>query len=435
MSDYDAIDFFTDETILEDPYPYYEHLRSKCPVEPTGFHNVVAVTGYDEAAQIYRDNDAYSACNVVAGPFLRFPVPLEGDDVTDIIEGNREHIPQNDHMVTMDPPLHTRERALLMRLMTPKLLREDDSAMWQIADQLLDGFVPGGSCEFVSAFAQPYSMLVIADQLGVPESHYQHFREGFGLANNDNFSTAGSPVGYNADPDAPPGEMNSLSWLYDWFAGYIDERRREPKKDVLTGLALAKYPDGSTPDVMMVAHQAAILFASGQETTARLLSEALLYLCDYPELQDELRAHRERIPGFIEECLRMQSPVKADFRMTKKTTTLAGVELPAGTPVALFLGAANRDPRRFECPAEFRPDRSNSREHIAFGRGVHTCPGAPLARLEGQISIDRLLARTRDIRLSEAHHGPASAPNFSYEPTWLLRALHELHLEFTPVEG
>jgi cytochrome P450 len=432
VSNYESIDYFTDESILDDPYPYYEHLRSQCPVQPTGYHGVVAVTGYDEAAQVYRDNDSYSACNVVGGPFMRLPVPLEGSDVPGIIERYRDHIPQNDHIVTMDPPMHTRERALLMRLLTPKRLKENESIIGRLTDRQLDEFLPRGRCEFISAFAQPLSMLVIADLLGVPEAHYQLFREGFGLASNNNFSMSGAA---ESDTGTGPdyGELNSLSWLYDWFAGYIEERRREPRNDVLTDLALAKYPDGSTPEVMAVAHQAAVLFASGQETTARLLGAALVYLAEDPELQAELRARPDRVPDFIEECLRMESPIKADFRLAKQATRLAGVDIAPGTPVVIFIGAANRDRRRFDCPSEFRMDRSNSKEHISFGRGIHSCPGGPLARAEGRISIERILARTRDIRLSEQHHGPPSDRHFEYEPSWLLRALHELHLEFTPL--
>jgi cytochrome P450 len=110
MNRYDSADFFTDETLLEDPYPYYEHLRGQSTAWPAGHHGVVAVTGYDEAARIYRDNESFSACNVVAGPFLKLPVPLEGTDITGIIERYRDQIPQNDLIATMDPPMHTRER-------------------------------------------------------------------------------------------------------------------------------------------------------------------------------------------------------------------------------------------------------------------------------------------------------------------------------------
>ena len=174
------------------------------------------------------------------------------------------------------------------------------------------------------------------------------------------------------------------------------------------------------------------MFAAGQETTARLLGAALKHLAEHPEIQNELRQHKDRIPNFIEEALRVESPVKTDFRLALRTTTIAGVEIKAGTPVMLLNGAANRDPRRFECPHDFRIDRQNALNHIAFGRGVHSCPGGPLARVEGRVSLERILDRMRDIRLSEEHHGPPGDHRFRYEPTWVLRGLTELHLEFTP---
>ena len=184
-----------------------------------------------------------------------------------------------------------------------------------------------------------------------------------------------------------------------------------------------------------VVRTATFLFAAGQETTARLLAAALKHLAEHPELQDELRADRERIPDFLEEVLRVESPVKTDFRLARRTTTVGGVDIAAGTPVMLLNGAANRDPRRFECPAEFRVDRPNAQAHIAFGRGAHSCPGGPLARAEGRVSLERILDRMRDIRLSEEHHGPPGDRRFRYEPTWILRGLTKLHLEFDPVEA
>jgi cytochrome P450 len=423
MADFDQVDFFSDPSLLEDPYPYFEHLRAQCPVTPLPHHGVVAISGLDEASDVYRDPDTFSSCNSVIGPFAPFPVPLVGDDVSEIIDTYRDQLPMNEHMVTMDPPDHTRERALLMRLITPLRLRQNEDFMWRLADQQLDELVPLGRCEFISAYSQPFALLVVADLLGVPESDHQRFREGFGLLSSNPGELGGGEEHQ---------ELNALEWLDGYFAEYIEDRRREPRHDVLTDMALAKYPDGSTPEVLSVVRSATFLFAAGQETTARLLATALKYLAEYPELQDELRAHRERIPNFIEEALRIESPVKADFRLARRAATIGGVDIAAGTPVMLLNGAANRDPRRFECPAEFKLDRENTMAHIAFGRGMHSCPGAPLARAEGRISVERILDRMRDIRLSEEHHGPASARRFAYEPTWVLRGLHELHIEFTP---
>ena len=181
MSNWTTIDYFNDESLVEDPYPYFDELREQCPVLPLAHLGVVAVSGYDEANDVYRDTDAFSSCNSVIGPFAMFPVPLEGDDVSEIVARYRDQLPMHEHMVTMDPPEHTRERALLMRLITPKRLKDNEAFMWRLADQQLDEFVADGRCEFISAYTQPFAMLVVADLLGVPEEDHQRFREGFGL--------------------------------------------------------------------------------------------------------------------------------------------------------------------------------------------------------------------------------------------------------------
>ena len=181
-NDWETVDYFGDESLVEDPYPYFEELRAACPVLALPHLGVVAVTGYDEATQVYRDVDTFSSCNSVIGPFATFPVPLEGDEVGDIIDRYRDQLPMHEHMVTMDPPAHTRERALLMRLITPKRLKENEAFMWRQADQQLDEFVADGRCEFIGAYAQPFAMLVVADLLGVPEADHRRFRHGFGLS-------------------------------------------------------------------------------------------------------------------------------------------------------------------------------------------------------------------------------------------------------------
>jgi cytochrome P450 len=422
--DWKSIDFFFDESLVEDPYPYFDALREECPVLQLPHLGVVAVTGYDEANDVYRDNETFSSCNSVVGPFAQFPVPLEGDDIGAVIDEHRNQLPMYEHMVTMDPPDHTRERALLMRLITPKRLKDNEAFMWRLCDQQLDDLLPAGHCEFISAFSQPFAMLVVADLLGVPEDEHDSFRDGFGLQKG--IGKVGS--GRKGTP-----RENPLAWLDQRFASYIEDRREDPRQDVLTSLALATYPDGSIPEVTNVVRTATFLFAAGQETTARLLGAALKHLAEHPELQDVLREDTTKIPNFLEEVLRVESPVKADFRMARRTTEVGGLPVPAGTPVMLLNGAINRDPRRFECPHEFRIDRPNAQAHIAFGRGVHSCPGGPLARAEGRVSLERILERTRDIRLSEEHHGPKGDRRFHYEPTWVLRGLSDLHLEFTAV--
>jgi cytochrome P450 len=155
-------------------------------------------------------------------------------------------------------------------------------------------------------------------------------------------------------------------------------------------------------------------------------------LGEHEDLQKLLRSERELIPAFIEEALRIESPVKGDFRLSRLATTVGGVSVPAGSTVMVLNGAANRDPGRFEDPAEFRLDRRNAREHLAFGRGIHACPGAPLARAEARVSIERLLDRTEWIAISETAHGPVGARRYDFVPTYMLRGLRRLNLEFMP---
>ena len=422
MTDFDAIDFFRDNTFIPDPYPYFDHLRAQCPVQLEPHHGVVMVTGYEEAIAVFHDTARFSSCNSVTGPFPGFPVPLAGDDVSALIEQHRDQLPFSDQLPTLDPPVHTAHRALLMRLITPKRLSENEEFMWRLADRQIDEFVANGQCELISEFASPFAMLVIADLLGVPEADHEMFRAK--LAAN----RRGSAIGSTAEAMT----HSPLEFLNAQFTEYVEDRRKHPADDVMTGLATAKFPDGSLPEVIDVVRIAVNLFAAGQETTVRLLGSALLMLAERPDLQQLLRAERERIPNFVEESLRFESPIKGDFRLSRVPVTVGGVDIPAGTTVMVLNGAANRDARRFDNPDAFLVDRANARQHIAFGHGVHTCPGAPLARAEGRVSIERLLDAMGDIRISEPEHGPADARRYDYAPTYILRGLTRLHLEFTP---
>ena len=183
-------------------------------------------------------------------------------------------------------------------------------------------------------------------------------------------------------------------------------------------------------EVADVVRVATNVFSAGQETTVRLLSTALKVMGDQPDIQRRLREDRSLLGNFIEECLRIESPVKGDFRLSRVPTTVGEQEIGAGCTLMVINGAANRDPRRFEDPDTFDPDRKNARQHLAFGRGIHSCPGAPLARAETRVGLERLLDRTTDIRISEKHHGPASSRRYQYIPTYILRGLTQLHIEF-----
>jgi cytochrome P450 len=240
-----------------------------------------------------------------------------------------------------------------MRLITPKRLKENEDAMWVLADRVLDTFLAPGEGEFIKGFAGPFTLLVIADLVGVPDGDRADFVQNLhrnvdrGLGSTDGESLAHSP----------------LEFIYGRFATYIEDRRRRPRDDVLTGLATATFPDGSTPDVTDVTRVATNVFSAGQETTVRLLGTALQIIGERPDIQEQLRDDRSLIPNFI------------------------------------------------------------------------SCPGAPLARAETRVAIERLLDRTTEITISERAHGPANDRRYQYVPTYILRGLTELHLEFTLAQG
>lgn len=421
MTELRDVDYFRDTDTSLRPYPYIDDLVRESPVwiEPT--YGVAMVTGYDEAVTVMRDTDTYSAAPMIAGPTPDYGIEFTGDDIDEQLAAVRHRLPFHDQIVTMDPPLHTMHRALIMGLITPKRLKENEDFIWALTDRQLDVVLPRGGCEIVDDYAQPYALLVVADLLGVPEEDHAMLLAKAGVAEPGSLSDTTAP---------PPKEHRGLTHLYDYFSDRIAQRRREPKDDVLTRMAHATFPDGTMPEPLDGARIAANLFAAGQETTVRLLATAMQILGDDLALQQRLRADHSLVPKFIEEVLRSQGPIKGNMRLARKSTTLGGVDIKAGTQVFVMHGAAGRDPRQFENPEQFDVKRPNVRRHVAFGHGVHTCPGAPLARSEVRVTLERLLDRTSQIRISEAHHGPAGARRYEYMPSYMFRGLIGLHLEF-----
>lgn len=425
-TDLDSPDFFTDNKLLHDPYAYLAALRDECPIRREQHHDVMMVTGYDEGVAIYNDTERFSSCLSVTGPFPGFPVSLKGhenSDISAIIDAHRDELPFNDQLPTFDPPKHTDHRALLAKMITPKRLKENEEFIWKLADRQLDevlGAGEAGKCEYNDGYGSPFAMLVIADLLGVPESDHDEFRAAL-LSGRT--GTIGSSKG-----DAL--EHSPLEYLYGKFTEYISDRRANPRDDVLTGVATSTFPDGSMPEVIDAVRVAANLFAAGQETTVRILSASVMMLAEDRELQARLRADRDLLPRFIEEALRFESPVRGDFRLAKEPVTVGGVEIPAGTTVMLVNAAMNRDPRKFDDPDTFDVERANSRNHVAFGRGVHSCPGAPLARTETLVSLNRLFDRTTEFWIDEEVHGPPGARRYRYLPTFILRGLTNLNICF-----
>src|ERR1700721_576991 len=235
MTDYDSIDFFTDQSLVPDPHPYFDYPPTQTPVLPLPHYGVVAIPGYEEASEVYKDPETFSNIVALGGPFPPLPFQPDGDDISPLIAQHRNQFPMNEHMVTMDPPDHTKARSVLSRLLTPSRLKHNEEFMWRLADRQLDEFLSTGECEFIAEYSKPFATLVIADLLGVPEEDHKEFRVMLGAEHRQ------SQVGALHHQSVG---VNPLEWLDDKFSSYIEERRSEPRSDVLTSLAAAKYPDG-----------------------------------------------------------------------------------------------------------------------------------------------------------------------------------------------
>lgn len=423
MTDFATVDFFTDQALIENPYPYFEYLREQGPIARLPHRNVLAVTGYKEAIEILNNPQVFSSSNAATGPIPDLPFEPEGDDITEQVDAHRDEMIATGLVVCKDGEEHNKHRSLMMSLFTPTRLKANEEYMKDLTEELLDKFVQDGHCNLIEQYATPFATLVIADLLGIPENDRITFCEKLGPPPG----VVGEEVSFE---DA---QVLGMTFLFEYFGQYLYERRETPKDDILSQFAQAKFPDGSEPDVGDLVWISAFLFGAGQDTTARLLGALLRVLCENPELQEQVRNDRSLIPLLIEEVVRNEGPVKCASRLALKTTTVAGVEIKAGTHLAMLYGACNRDPREFEDPLSVKLDRPNGKKHLGFGRGVHTCAGAPLAKAEVTISLNRILDRMKDIRLSEKHHGKPGERSYRYEPIYTLRALKDLYLEFTPV--
>ena len=404
--------FFFDPQVIQDPIPYYRALHERGPVVREPHKGVFMLSRADEILEVYTDHERFSAVVGPLGPLVDVPEPAEGESWAEVIERRRHEIPLGDQLMSLDPPKHTRHRALAGRLFAPNRLKQNEEFIRTLADELIDEFADRGEVEFSAAYVRPFTLLVIADLLGVPREDHDTFRGWLGGESG----TVGDPQGRQTGDQV-------FANLEPYFTRYIEQRRASPGDDVMSRLANGRFPDGEFPEVMDVVRIASILFAAGQETTARLLLAGMRFLCEQPTVAEELRSGPAAIPNFVEECLRLESPIKGSFRLALRDTKLAGVDIPAGSITMAVIGAANRDPRVFENPDRFDARRSNAGRNIAFGYGEHFCIGASLARAEARIGFERLLARLDDVRLVD----PGA---LTYVESFIIRGLNDLPLRF-----
>jgi len=418
-------DYFTDHSILTDPYAYFEAVRARGPVYRLEGSGIVVVTGFDEVVEVLKNAHDFSSANSVQGAATKLPFTPQGADITPQIEAHRTEFVGGDLLVAYDDRQHSFSRSLLNRLFTPSRLRANEEFIAKLADDMARDAAARGGCDLIRGIATPFATLVIADLLGVPADDRQVFMDAI---------EAGPPPGsLNSDDLMAQNQPLVLMGMY--FVQYVLARRENPTQDVLSELANATYPDGSTPDPLEIVRLATFLFGAGQDTSAKLLGNALRYIVEQPGLQQQLRETPALIPQLIEEVLRLEGSAKMTSRLARRDTRIGDMEIPAGTQVMLALAAGNRDPRRWEDPDKFDTERAKAKEHLAFGRGAHVCAGAALARVEVRVMLEKLFEHSVDIDIDEAKHGPRGNRSLDYEPSFIIRGLTELHLKLTPVPG
>jgi cytochrome P450 len=412
-------DFYTDPTVSDDPMPWIEAIRAKAPVVREAHHGSFVLTNFEDVAEVYARWEDFSNVATVGGPMVPLPFTPQNDDISKDIDRHRDHFMMSKHFITFDGDMHRAHRGLMTRLLTFKRLKANEAFMRSFANELIDAFPDGEHCELIDDYSQPLATMVIADLLGVPIEERAELREKI------------LPAPGTMDVAEPENPLDPFAHFDKVFIEYLEDRRRTPRDDMLTDLTNSRLPDGSDPGVAALARVASFLFIGGQDTSAKLLASGIKILAEDEALQSMLRENRNRIPDFFEEVLRFESPTKSDFRIARRTTSIGGVEVKAGAIIMMSLTGANRDPSRFADPNRFDLDRKQVRDHIAFGRGPHGCPGAPLARLEAKIGLECLFDRFNHIAIDDVRHGPANARHYGYLPSYILRGLETLHLRFS----
>lgn len=361
----------TDPT--QDPYAAYAAMRSACPVQAvsagSGGRSSYLVTGYAEArealadARLSKDTAAFFAGTT---------------------SPRRLHPAVAHTMLATDPPEHTRLRKLVTKAFTTGAVTHLRPFITRVTDELLDQWTAGEPFDLMAGLAVPLPVIVICELLGVPQADRSEVRRW-----SEELFAAGQP-------DVIDAASHSLA---DYMTGLIAAKRRTPGSSLLDQLISARDGDDRFSEEELVS-LAVLLLVAGHETTANFLGNALLALLQHPAELHRLQQKPDDLPAALDELLRFDSPVStATFRYTTEPVTLGGTDIPAGTPVLIALGAANRDPQRFPSPDLLELDR-DAAAHLGFGHGIHRCVGAPLAKAEAEIALRALLTRFPEIRLA-----------------------------------
>jgi cytochrome P450 len=406
------------EELLQDPYPFYKQLRDSGPVCQESDYGVYLVGTLDAIREVNRAPETFSSILVANAPYVDLPCPLEE------VAEYRASSPYSDKILSNDPPDHTRHRKLINRFFTTKRVREIEPRIRQIANDIIDSFIDLGEVEFVTGFAHMMPRLVVGELIGLPEPDQAHFKKFFEDRLKLMEKAAQQPLDGFRERTQNQGGLTEDSFLRDYFVDAINARRKTPRDDIMSSLANATFEGGERVPLESIVSMISLLYsAGGDANTPELMTNSVLVLLDRPQLERDLRADPSLAKGFIEEVLRYDTPVPGVFRIALKDTAIAGVPIAKGSKVMVVYGAANHDDGYFEDPESFTMGREYPHPHLGFGVGVHFCPGAPLARLEGQVAVQEVLRRMTNIRRVTSEPVP-------YVPSVIQRIPIQLRLRF-----
>ncbi|MFF5520108.1 cytochrome P450 [Streptomyces coeruleorubidus] len=372
-------------------------LRGQAPEAPVSYDaqaGIWCVYGYKEVQHVLANPATFSSNTQRVIP-------------KDMLEGQEEFSEGN--LIQMDGLEHKKLRGLISHAFTPKMVADLEPRIAELTHELLDAVPDGNRMELVNDLAYPLPVIVIAELLGVPSSDRYRFRE-WGdalMESTQEFSFADrSEEQRQRLQDA----MLKVRKLSDYLREHVEDRKRNPREDLITKLVQAEV-DGEHLTDNEVVNFSNVLLIAGHITTTMLLGNSILCLDTHPEWFARVREDRSMIPAAIEEALRYYSPFAGTARATTTEVELGGERIPADSLVVTFLGVANRDPKVFTDPHTFDP-RRDPNPHMAFGRGAHFCIGAPLARLEGRVALNILLDRYPNLR-SDPDSPPVFLPSLS----------------------
>jgi cytochrome P450 len=414
--------FTLDPDAVRCPHPVFARVREEQPVTFVPEIECWLITRYDDIIRVARDPHTFSSV-MPTGPVLarqqkEMVAALLADD-SELADSLGQVRGVTRVLLNADPPDHLRQRKLVNRAFTPPKVLALEPRMREIAHGLVDGVAPRGTMDVVADYGVPLPLTVIAECLGVSGADLPMFKKW-----SDDFVAA---IGnHQLSKEQFKALLRSQNEFFVYFGRKIVERRDEPEEDLISDVVHATLDGVPLADNEMLAMFSQFLVA-GNETTTKLLASAVRILLERPELQVILRQDPTAIAAFIEETLRLETPVQGLFRTAVADSEVGGVAIPAGSHLMLVYAAGNRDGRRFQDPEQLCPGREYGMSHLAFGQGEHFCLGAALARAEGRIGIDVLLERLDELRPADG----TDLGSLDYESSYVLRGLKELNVKFT----